>query len=368
MIGFGALAYFVLSAPFRRIDCANMVVELNELAAATGKDPQQLFCELGSGAVGSVPHSRKFSKLYGLMENGHDFIDSLRQFYSLLPGEIFGAMELARKERSADLMAKLSKAYFEDGVSRASQSFKLFSSGLLILIPTSLMATIGAFAHILPKFKDVLYDMIGYGEMPLIPYLLIQIYESGIMLLVPALLISIMIFLTVSHLFNFSAAHNTKMYMNKLFSCITWLLPWRRNRIKRNFIWILCDLLDNGISESEGIKVAAEATKNSVICSRAKKAIRDLEKGQPLAQALRKFDRRADLAWRVENGAHGSSSFREALEGWTSHLSALAYKQQQSAFYYFFTAMTLINGILVLSMGLIFFIPFAKMMEILSLP
>ena len=368
MIGFGALAYFVLSAPFRRIDCANMVVELNELAVATGKAPQQLFCELGSGVVGGVPYSRKFSKLYGLMENGHDFIDSLRQFYSLLPGEIFGTMELARNERCAQLMAKLSKAHFDDGVSRGSQSFKLFSSGLLILIPTSLMAAVGAFAHIIPRFKDLLYDMIGYGEMPFIPDLLIQIYDSGLMLLVPAFLISIMIFLTVSHLFNFSAAHNTKMFMNKLYSCIAWLWPWRRNRIKRNFIWILCDLLDNGISEAEAIKVAAEATKNSLVCNRAKKAIRDLEKGQPLAQALRRFDRRADLAWRVENAAHGSSSFRETLEGWTSHLSALAYKQQQAAFYYFFTAIMLINGLLVLSMGLIFFIPFVNMMEVLSKP
>ncbi len=368
MIGFGALAYFVLSAPFRRIDCANMVVELNELAAATDKDPKQLFCQLGSGAVGGVPYARKFSKLYGLMENGHDFIDSLRQFYSLLPGEIFGAMELARKERCAPLMAKLSKAHFEDGVSGASQSFKLFSSGLLILIPTSLMAAVGAFAHIIPRFKDVLYDMIGYGEMPFVPDLLIQIYESGLMLLVPVFLISVMIFLTVLHLFNFSAAHNTKMYMNKLYSFISWLLPWRRNRIKRNFMWILCDLLDSGISEVEAIKIAAEATKNSLVCSRARKAISDLEKGQPLAQALRRFDCRADLAWRVENAAHGSSSFRETLEGWTNHLSALAYKQQQAAFYYFFSAMMLINGCLVLCMGLIFFIPFAKMMEVLSLP
>ncbi len=366
MIGFGALAYFVLSAPFRRIDCANMVVELNELAAATGKDPEQLFCQLGSGVVGGVPYVRKFSKLYGLMENGHGFIDSLRQFYSLLPGEIFGTMELARNERCAQLMAKLSKAHLEDGVSRATQSFKLFSSGLLILIPTSLMAGMGAFALVIPKFKEVLGDIIGYGEMPFISDLLIQIYDSGLMLLVPAFLISVMIFVTVSHLFNFSTAHNTKMYMNKLFSCIAWLLPWRRNRIKRNFIWILCELLDNGVSEAEAVKVAAEATKNSVICNRAKKAIRDLEKGQLLAQALRRFDRRADLAWRVENAAHGSSSFRETLEGWTSHLSALAYKQQQSAFYYFFTAMMLINGFLVLSMGLIFFIPFVEMMEVLS--
>ena len=38
MIGIGAVAYFVLSAPFRRIDCANLVVELNELAAATGRN------------------------------------------------------------------------------------------------------------------------------------------------------------------------------------------------------------------------------------------------------------------------------------------------------------------------------------------
>ena len=368
MLGFGALAYFVLSAPFRRIDCANMVVELNELATATGKNPERLFCQLGSGVVGGVPYARKFSKLYGLMENGYDFIDSLRQFYSLLPGEIFGAMELARNEQGAQLVAKLSKAHLEDGVSRASQSFKLFSSGLLILIPTSLMAGMGAVAFIVPKFKTVMADIIGYGEIPFVSELLFQIYDSGLMLLVPAFLISLMIFVTVSHLFNFSAAHNTKMYMNKLYSCIAWLLPWYRNRIKRNFIWILCELLDNGISEAEAIKVAAEATKNSVICNRAKKATSDLEKGQSLAQALRRFDRRADLAWRVENAAHGGSAFRETLEGWTSHLSALAYKQQQSAFYYFFTTMMLINGLLVLTMALIFFIPFATMLEVLSKP
>ena len=82
-----------------------------------------------------------------------------------------------------------------------------------------------------------------------------------------------------------------------------------------------------------------------------------------MAKALRRFDRRADLAWRVENAGHGSATFRETLEGWTNHLSALAYKQQQSAFYYAFTFLTLLNGLCVLGIAMMFFLPLIKMIE-----
>ena len=102
------------------------------------------------------------TRLSDLMQSGRSFIESLRVFHSLLPGEVFGAMELARNERGSQLLAKLSRAHLEDGVSRAQNSFKLFSSSLLILIPTSLL--IGYWAtviFIIPKFKDVLADMTG---------------------------------------------------------------------------------------------------------------------------------------------------------------------------------------------------------------
>ena len=167
-------------------------------------------------------------------------------------------------------------------------------------------------------------------------------------MVIPTLLIVFVAFLTVAHLFGLSASHDTGSLLNRLFSRLAWLMPWRRNRIKRNFIWIFCELLDNGVPEAEAIETAAAATKNSVVRGRAAKAANDLRNGQPLAKALRRFDRRADLAWRVENAGHGSATFRETLEGWTNHLSALAYKQQQSAFYYAFTLLTLFNGLCVL--------------------
>ena len=154
-IGAGAVAYFVLSAPFRRIDCANLVNEMNELAAATGSDPEDLFNQLGGLDVGGVPHARKFTRLNALMQSGQSFIESLRGIHSLLPGEVFGAMEIARNERSSQLLAKLSRAHLEDGVSRAQNSFKLFSASLIILIPTTLMMSTGVFIFVFPKFKDV---------------------------------------------------------------------------------------------------------------------------------------------------------------------------------------------------------------------
>ncbi len=361
-IGVGFAAYYVLSAPFRRIDCANLVVELNELAAATGRNPEDLFKQLGGLGVGGVPHARKFSRLNDLMQSGRSFIESLRVFHSLLPGEVFGAMELARNERGSQLLAKLSRAHLEDGVSRAQNSFKLFSSSLLILIPTSLLIGIGAMNFIMPKFKDVLADMIGSG-LPEITEFLLSLYDTGLAMVIPTLLIVFVAFLTVAHLFGLSASHDTGSLLNRLFSRLAWLMPWRRNRIKRNFIWIFCELLDNGVPEAEAIETAAAATKNSVVRGRAAKAANDLRNGQPLAKALRRFDRRADLAWRVENAGHGSATFRETLEGWTNHLSALAYKQQQSAFYYAFTLLTLFNGLCVLCIALVIFMPLAAMIE-----
>ena len=361
MIGIGAVAYFVLSAPFRRIDCANLVVELNELAAATGRNPEDLFKQLGGLGVRGVPHARKFTRLNDLMQSGRSFIESLRGFHSLLPGEVFGAMELAHNERSSQLLAKLSRAHLEDGVSRAQNSFKLFSSSLIILIPTTLMMSTGVFVFVLPKFKDVFYEMMG--ELPEITVFLMDWYETGLAMVIPTLLILFVAFLTVAHLFGLSASHDTGSLLNRLFGRLAWLMPWRRNRIKRNFIWIFCELLDNGVAEAEAIEAAAAATKNSVVRGRAAKAANDLRNGQPLAKALRRFDRRADLAWRVENAGHGSATFRETLEGWTNHLSALAYKQQQSAFYYAFTLLTLFNGLCVLCFALMILMPLAAMIE-----
>lgn len=365
-IGVGFAAYYVLSAPFRRIDCANLVVELNELAVATGSNPEDLFKQLGGRGLRGVPHARKFTRLNDLMQSGRSFIESLRGFHSLLPGEVFGAMELARNERGSQLLAKLSRAHLEDGVSRAQNSFKLFSSSLLILIPTSLLIGIGAMNFIIPKFKDVLADMLGSG-LPEITVFLLNLYDTGLAMVIPTLLIVFVAFLTVAHLFGLSASHDTGSLLNRLFSRLAWLMPWRRNRIKRNFIWIFCELLDNGVPEAEAIETAAAATKNSIVRGRAAKAAGDLRNGQPLAKALRRFDRRADLAWRVENAGHGSATFRETLEGWTNHLSALAYKQQQSAFYYAFTLLTLFNGLCVLCIALVIFLPLATLIERLNL-
>ena len=365
-IGVGFAAYYVLSAPFRRIDCANLVVELNELAVATGSNPEDLFKQLGGLGVKGVPHARKFTRLNALMRSGRSFIESLRGFHSLLPGEVFGAMELARNERGSQLLAKLSRAHLEDGVSRAQNSFKLFSSSLLILIPTSLLIGIGAMNFIIPKFKDVLADMLGSG-LPEITVFLLNLYDTGLAMVIPTLLIVFVAFLTVAHLFGLSASHDTGSLLNRLFSRLAWLMPWRRNRIKRNFIWIFCELLDNGVPEAEAIETAAAATKNSIVRGRAAKAAGDLRNGQPLAKALRRFNRRADLAWRVENAGHGSATFRETLEGWTNHLSALAYKQQQSAFYYAFTLLTLFNGLCVLCIALVIFLPLATLIERLNL-
>ena len=276
-------------------------------------------------------------------------------------------MELARNERSTQLMAKLSRAHLEDGVSWAQQSFKLFSSSLLFLIPTSLMLSFGIFKFVLPKLKEVFWDMgINGGALESTAWIM-EFSESGLFILVPVILTMYFLFLTVTHLFGLSISHNTGLHLNQLFSRLAWMTPWRRNRIKRSFIWFLSELLDNGATETEAIRAAAAGTKNSVVRARAEQAMKDLESGKPLSVALRRFDRQADLAWRMENASHGGITFREALKGWTNHLSALAYKQEQSGFYVFFTTLMLVNSLYVFGIAVMIFLPLATLIENMTL-
>ena len=122
---------------------------------------------------------------------------------------------------------------------------------------------------VIPKFKDVFADMLGKDGLPEIAEFLLSLYDTvyhtGLAMVIPALLIMFVAFLTVAHLFGLSASHDTGSLLNRLFSRLAWLMPWRRNRIKRYFIWIFCELLDIGVAEAEAIEAAAAATKNSVV-------------------------------------------------------------------------------------------------------
>jgi type II secretory pathway component PulF len=124
-------------------------------------------------------------------------------------------------------------------------------------------------------------------------------------------------------------------------------VPWRRKRLRRDFIAMLALLLDAGVPEETAIQLAAAATANRVFYAQAERAAQDLRAGRNLPEALRRLDDDAELNWRMANAARGPGGFTAALAGWMESLDARAFQQEQSFSQIVSTGLVLANGVMV---------------------
>jgi type II secretory pathway component PulF len=126
---------------------------------------------------------------------------------------------------------------------------------------------------------------------------------------------------------------------------IVYGLPWRRKRLRRDFIAMLALLLDAGVPEETSIRLAAASTANRVFVKRADAAAEDLRNGKKLPTALHRFDGEEELSWRLANAAHAQGGFFPALSGWMESLDAKAFQQEQTVSQIITTCLVLANGV-----------------------
>ena len=119
---------------------------------------------------------------------------------------------------------------------------------------------------------------------------------------------------------------------------------------------MLAVLLDAGLPEAEGVRLAAEATANRVVLSRATRVRQRLADGVRLADALKAMDDAGELHWRLANARPARGGFRCALAGWHEALDAKAFQQEQAAAQFATTTMVLFNGAIVASFVLAIFL------------
>jgi len=124
-------------------------------------------------------------------------------------------------------------------------------------------------------------------------------------------------------------------------------VPWRRKRLRRDFAAMLAMLLDAGVPEETSVQLAAAATANHVFLQQAAQAVRDLQSGRTLPDALRRFDSEAEFGWRLANAAHEPHGFTDALAGWMESLDTRAFQEEQTFSQIVSTGLVLANGLLV---------------------
>jgi type II secretory pathway component PulF len=128
---------------------------------------------------------------------------------------------------------------------------------------------------------------------------------------------------------------------------ISYRLPWRRNRLRRNFSSMFAVLLDANLPEPEAVRLAAESTDNRVLVRLATRVRSRLAEGVALPEALKALDDAGELHWRLANARPGHGGFRRALAGWLEALDARAFQQEQSAAQVATTSLVLFNGVIV---------------------
>jgi type II secretory pathway component PulF len=138
-----------------------------------------------------------------------------------------------------------------------------------------------------------------------------------------------------------------------------WLLtrlPWRRNRLQRDFSAMLAVLLDAEVPEAEAVSLAAQSTANLAIIHRAQRVRALLKEGVKLPEALRAVDNSKELQWRLSNALRRGAGFERALTGWHEALDARAFQLEQTAAQITTAVLVLINGLIVASVMIAVFL------------
>jgi type II secretory pathway component PulF len=133
------------------------------------------------------------------------------------------------------------------------------------------------------------------------------------------------------------------------------ILPWRRNRMIRNFSTMLALLLDGAVPEARALRLAATATGNRRFLRRAERAAAELAQGRKLTEVVEELDDEREFAWRLANAAHAPTGFGAALAGWHEALEARAFAQEQVWSQIVSTSFVLLNGALAAMLGLALF-------------
>ena len=130
---------------------------------------------------------------------------------------------------------------------------------------------------------------------------------------------------------------------------------------------LLAVLLDAGVPEEKALLLAAQGTGNAIFNRRAQNAVRELQRGLKLTEAVQKLDDSGEFRWRLTNAAHGGGGFKLALNGWLEALDAKAFQQEQAASQLITTGLVVMNGVSVGALGVAMLSPLYEMISIMAL-
>lgn len=352
LAGFCWIIYYVATLPLRRQERARFFLDLLELGFKQGRSAERTVTDISTSRDHSV--GVRFHLLAEHIRNGLAFNDALGRVPSLVSPRVASVLRVGAKLGDIPKVLPVCRGTLRDGDSQTRNAFNYL---LLISLPTLPLlpfVVIAAKTFIIPKIIDVGNS---YG-IPASHMGLATLFQMGGWFGIADLCVAFGIgFAVITFIGGPRLQRSIEAGLPPLGNWIAYGMPWRRKRLQRDFIAMLALLLDAGVPEETSIRLAATSTASRVFVKRAQEAAQDLQNGNKLAFALRRFDAEGELSWRLANAAHAYGGFVPALSGWMESLDAKAFQQEQTVSQIVTTGLVLVNGLWVgLLAGSLFYV------------
>ncbi len=336
------LVYFVLTLPIRRSERSRLLLHVIEVSLGQKQNLERTIIEAADRS--DRLFGRGIHLLRAQLYAGIRLVDALHNVPNLLPRQVLAMLRAG--ERIGDLGSVLPacKRFLRDGLSQACSAHNYLMVLAFGITPLALFVPLMLQTKVWPKFAEV---SLGLTEQPLPEFTRLVVECTHYLVWVQGAMLAFLVVLLICYAGGPHVRRWADETLPGVADALALMLPWRRKRMQRDLSSTLAELLDARVPEAEALALAAEATGNSVLIARAKKAVTQLKAGTGLVAALGAFDSSGEFRWRLNNAAHAHSGFHQALAGWHEALDAKAFQLEQSAAQSATTALVIFNGIVV---------------------
>lgn len=342
------LLYFLLTLPMRRNERARMVLDLLELGLKEGRQPEAAL--LDAAATHDRALGVRFHLLAAYLEQGLRLSQALDRVPRLLPPQVRAMLRAG--ERAGDLTKVLPacRLLLRDSVSQVRGALNYVILVSCTVTPFTIFVPLVLKLKILPAFRMIFEGMMEGGQLPEFTRLVFA--TDSLVITLQCAILGLVWLATLAYLGGPRVHGWFARVLPGGRRSIDWLqlrLPWRRKRLQRDFSAMLAVLLEAGVPEADALRLAGEATDNTVMARRAERAVLLLKQGVKLPEAVRVLDDSGEWRWRLANGLGRAGGFVRALAGWHDALDAKAFQLEQTAAQVTTTLLVLFNGFIVAS-------------------
>lgn len=331
-----ALLHFLLSLPLRRAERARTLLDLIETAIRLGQPVEQALISIALSREQSL--GIRFHLFVAWLQKGLRLDEAFAKVPRLLSPQIVAMLKAGLRLGDLQKVLPACRQLLADSVSETRSALNY----LVIITFVASPATVIIFSFIaltvFPKLNEVGLG-VGVDHSTGIYWLMEHrfAFVSFQIALQAIMWIAVIVYVI---------GPRAQAWLPG-FDRLSWLLPWRRKRMQRDFSLMLATLLDSHMPEPEAVALAASCTANHLFEDRASTAVTALKQGQTLTQAVQSMDDSGEFRWRLTNATHSRSGFLTALNSWHEALNTKAFQQQQAAAHAISTALVLLNGVFV---------------------